>query len=124
MAPVVGIALAVAAHVLNNALPLLSTLADVSSSQGPPQQEAPVAMGFIKTFVDATLIQVTIYWPLILLMAIAVWRSGVWERRVIREQLTDEVGRAVTANEYRDVLRDGIFRTRRTRPIVRAYPLH
>ena len=45
-----------------------------------------------------------------LLMSLAVWRSGARERRVIREQLADEVGRAVSPDEYQDILRDGMFR--------------
>ena len=61
----------------------------------------------------ATWLDLVVYWPLILLMALAVWRSGAWERRVIREQLADEVGRAVTPDEYQDILRDGMLQTRR-----------
>ena len=40
-------------------------------------------------------------------------RSGVWERRVIREELAGEVNRTVTRREYQDVLRDRMLRTRR-----------
>ena len=48
-------------------------------------------------------------------MAIAVWWSGVWERRVIREELADETapGGAVTPHEYQDIVTDRIIRTRR-----------
>jgi protease PrsW len=48
-----------------------------------------------------------------LILAIALWRSGVWERSVIRDELADEVGRTVSADEYRDIVGDRIFRTRR-----------
>ena len=47
------------------------------------------------------------------LLRIAIWRSGVWERRVIREELASEVGRSVSAVEYQDILNDRILRTRR-----------
>jgi hypothetical protein len=52
-------------------------------------------------------------------MAIALWRSGVWERRVIREELADEVGRTVSPDEYGDIVGDRMFRTRR---IDRLHP--
>ena len=37
----------------------------------------------------------------------------MWERRVIREELAGEVGRAVSPGEYQEIVRDRIFRTRR-----------
>ena len=46
-------------------------------------------------------------------MALAVWRSGVWERRVIREELANEVGRSVIPEEYQAIVDDRILRTRR-----------
>ena len=46
-------------------------------------------------------------------MALAVWRSGVWERRVIREELADESGETVTPEEYRDIVNDRVLHTRR-----------
>ena len=46
-------------------------------------------------------------------MALAVWRSGVWERRVIREELANEVGRSVTPEEYQAIASDRMLRTRR-----------
>jgi protease PrsW len=52
-------------------------------------------------------------------MLAQVWRSGVWERRVIREELAGEVGDAVTAAEYEQIKRDGMFKTRRLDPFDR-----
>ena len=46
-------------------------------------------------------------------MALAVWRSGVWERRVIREELAGEIGRCVTPEEYQTIVADRVLRTRR-----------
>src|SRR5262249_55728713 len=51
--------------------------------------------------------------PFLLLAGLALWRSGVWERRVIREELAGEVGHAVSPDEYREIVHDRIFRTRR-----------
>ena len=119
VAPLAGLLLAMLAHLLNNAMPLLVTLATGPAAE-PESLENP---GFIGSFLAASQLQLTIYWPLILLMALAVWRSGVWERRVIREELSDEVGRSVTAEEYRDIVSDRMFRTRRIdsdRPHVSA----
>ena len=56
-------------------------------------------------------------------MALAVWRSGVWERRVIREELAAEIGRSVTLEEYETIIGDRMLRTRRidrTRPHISA----
>ena len=48
-------------------------------------------MGFVETFVSSSLLQLVIFLPFILILAIALWRSGVWERRVIRDELADEL---------------------------------
>jgi hypothetical protein len=42
---------------------------------------------------------------------VTLHRSGRWERRVIREELATEASPMVTADEYEQILRDGIFRT-------------
>lgn len=51
--------------------------------------------------------------PFLLLVALCLWRSGVWERRVIREELQPEVPRYVTPGECRAILHDRVLRTRR-----------
>ena len=43
-----------------------------------------------------------------------MWRSGVWERRIIREELADELGRAVASGEYQEIARDRINDLRRS----------
>jgi len=60
-----------------------------------------------------------IFVPFLLIAGIAIWRSGGWERRVIREELASEVGHSVSAEEYQDILNDRILRTRR---IDNLYP--
>ena len=60
-----------------------------------------------------SLIQLTTFVPFLLIMALAVWRSGMWERRVIREELANEIGRSVTPEEYQEIVGDRMMRTRR-----------
>ena len=100
---------------LNNALPLFLALAGAAEGEPPPAHEPPPDVSFLQAFWGGTLLHLTLHLPFLLIMAIAVWRSGVWERRVIREELADETGAdgAVTPREYRDIVADRIFRTRR-----------
>jgi len=119
LAPVVGIALAIAAHMLNNALPLVVALAGVAAGEFPGEYEPPADVGFVDGFVSNSLIQLVIFLPFLLIAVLALWRSGVWERRVIREELAGEVGRAVSSAEYQAIVRDRIFRTRRVKGIGR-----
>jgi protease PrsW len=110
LAPLAGLTLAIAAHMLYNILPLVAAL----ESAGEPARSEPFPdMGFVETFVSSSLLQLVIFLPILLILAIALWRSGVWERRVIRDELADEVGRTVSADEYRDIVGDRMFRTRR-----------
>jgi protease PrsW len=115
LAPLIGLVLAIAAHMLNNALPLFLALAGAAEGEPPPAHEPPPSVSFLQAFWGGTLLHLTLHLPFLLIMAIAVWRSGVWERRVIREELADEVvpDGAVTPSEYQDIVADRIFRTRR-----------
>ena len=115
LAPIIGLLLAVAAHTLNNALPLFLALVGAAAGEPPPGHEAPPNIGFLEAFAGGSLLHLVVHLPFIAIMAVAVWRSGVWERRVIREELAGEVGPggAVTPREYQDILADRIFRTRR-----------
>ncbi len=116
LAPLAGLVLAIGAHMLNNALPLLAVLA----GEAPPTgNEPPPDVGFLDAFLGATLLELTIFLPFVVIMALALWRSGAWERRVIREELADEVGRTVSRDEYAAIFGDRMFRTRR---IDRAHP--
>jgi protease PrsW len=113
LAPIAGLCLAIAAHMLNNALPLFATLARIAAGKLPSESEQIPDVGFFQAFVSGSLIQLTIFVPFLLIMALAVWRSGVWERRVIREELANEVGRSVTPEEYQAIASDRMLRTRR-----------
>ena len=115
LAPIIGLVLAIAAHMLNNALPLFLALAGATAGEPPPQHELPPDVGFFEAFVGGSLLHLTVHLPFLAIMATALWRSGVWERRVIREELAGEVGPggAVTPREYQDIVSDSMFRTRR-----------
>ena len=113
LAPITGLCLAIAAHMLNNALPLFAALARIAAGKLPSETEQIPDVGFFQAFVSGSLIQLTIFVPFLLVMALAVWRSGVWGRRVIREELASEVGRSVTPEEYQAIVGDRMLRTRR-----------
>jgi hypothetical protein len=113
LAPLAGLILAIAAHMLNNALPLFAALAGAAAGEPPPGTRPLPDLGFFDAFAIGSMMQLTIFVPFLLITTLAVWRSGVWERRVIRDELAEEVGRSVTAEEYRDILGDRMLRTRR-----------
>jgi hypothetical protein len=113
LVPIAGLVLAIVAHMLNNVLPLLAALESAASGERPAKPENMPDIGFFDAFVSGSVLQLTIFLPFLLIILVALWRSGVWERRVIREELADEVGRAVSEDEYRDIVGDRMFRTRR-----------
>jgi hypothetical protein len=119
LAPIVGIILAITSHMLNNSLPLLAALAGAAAEE-PPDGHEPVAdVGFLGAFLSGSLIQLVVFLPFLLIAGLALWRSGVWERRIIREELAGEVGHAVSHDQYQEIVRDRIFRTRRISGIRR-----
>jgi RsiW-degrading membrane proteinase PrsW (M82 family) len=120
LAPLFGLLVAIAAHFVNNALPLFFALAGAARGEPPPQQsEPPPELGFVDAFLIGSLVELTLFLPFVVIMAIALWRSGVWERRVIREELAEEVGREVSRDEYQRIAADRMLRTRR---IDRLHP--
>ena len=113
-APIVGLLLAVGAHMLNNALPLLITLAGAAA--GLPQAEINLPMpdiGFFEAMIGSSVREAIIFLPFVMMAALVLWRSDVWERRVIREELSGEIGGAVSSGEYHDIAGDTALRTRR-----------
>lgn len=113
-APIAGLVLAVAAHAYNNVLPLLVAIAQYTAGEAPAEEKQPPPdIGLLDAWIAGSGAQLTLFLPFLLLSAIALWRSGVWERRVIREELAEEVGGCVTPAEYDAIERDGAFRTRR-----------
>jgi RsiW-degrading membrane proteinase PrsW (M82 family) len=114
LAPPAGLVLAIAAHAFNNALPLVVTLIGSANGKPPPQHaEAPPDMGFFEAWTSASLLDLIVFLPFVLLLAFLLYRSGRWEREVIRAELASEAPACVTAVEQRQIERDGAFRTRR-----------
>jgi len=113
LAPIVGFVVAVVGHMFVNVLPLFAALAAAAAGKPPPAEQPPPDMGLLDAFLVGTLTQLTVFLPFVALMALVLWRSGVWERRVIREELADEIGRAVTPTEYEEIVGDRLLRTRR-----------
>jgi RsiW-degrading membrane proteinase PrsW (M82 family) len=118
VAPVCGLLLAIFAHALNNALPLIFAIAAAAAGEPPPQEDpsAP-GLGFFQAFLYGSLFELTVFLPFVAILALALWRSGVWERRVIREELAGEVGLAVSGSQYDEIAADRMFRTRRIDPV-------
>jgi protease PrsW len=111
LAPITGIILAIAAHMLNNSLPLLAALAGAGE---PPGGHEPIPdTGFLDAFLTGSVVQLVVFLPFLLIAGVALWRSGVRERRVVREELAGEIGHAVSQEEYQEIVGDRILRTRR-----------
>ena len=120
LAPIAGLILAIVAHMLNNALPLLASLATGSAAEPPSSPDAPdfaPDLGFLDAFVSGSLLELTIFLPFLLITALALWRSSARERQVIREEMAGEIGRTVSAGEYQEIHTDHILRTRRIDPM-------
>jgi RsiW-degrading membrane proteinase PrsW (M82 family) len=113
LVPIVGLVLAIAAHRLINSLPLLAALEQARTGVPVDRHQAPAEAGFLGAFLSGSINEFVILLPFLLIAGLGLWRSGVWERRVIREELGSEIGRAVTAREYEEIVRDRVLRTRR-----------
>jgi protease PrsW len=114
IAPVVGFLTSVAAHAWNNSLPLFMTLLAAKQGEAPPTEIAsPPDMSLLQAMATASLTNLIVFLPFALLMIVIIRRSGHTERKVIREELADEVGGSITADEYQAVLKDRVYRTRR-----------
>jgi RsiW-degrading membrane proteinase PrsW (M82 family) len=116
-APLMGLLLAIAAHWLNNVLPLVFAIAGARSGEKPPTMEeanaAAAGVGFLDAWIGGSLSALTLFLPFVVILAVTLLKSGRWERRIIREELADEIGIHVTPREYEAILADGVLRTRR-----------
>src|SRR5262249_40636788 len=73
LAPIVGIILAITSHMLNNSLPLLAALAGAAAGEEPPDGLEPVAdVGFLGAFLSASLIQLVIFLPFMLIAGLSL----------------------------------------------------
>jgi RsiW-degrading membrane proteinase PrsW (M82 family) len=114
VAPVIGFLLAILGHAWNNSLPLFFALAAAKAGEAAPTEAlAPPTMGLWEAMTSASLSNFVVFLPFALLLAFILWRSGRAERRVIVEELQEEIGRSVTAEEFEAIRADRSFRTRR-----------
>jgi len=76
LAPIVGIVLAIAAHMVNNAVPLLAALATSSTGEAPAVSNSP-DIDFLDAFLSSSLLELTIFLPFLLITSLALWRGSV-----------------------------------------------
>jgi protease PrsW len=119
VAPLIGLALAILAHTFNNGLGLIVTILLRESGEELPELGPPPQTPFLEAWVVASIQNLLLFLPFVLIVLVALRASGKWERRVIEEQLASEVGGAVTPEEFAEIRRDGIFRTRRLKRVDR-----
>ncbi len=110
VAPIMGIVLAIAAHMLHNVLPLLMA---VGTDQPTAANPCPPDMPLIGAFISFSLMDLIMFAPALLIVGIGLWRSGIWERRIMREELKSEAEDIVTPEEYVRIERDHLLATRR-----------
>lgn len=119
--PIIGLLLAIVAHALNNLLPLVVALAGARAGKPPPTASLPPPdLGIVHAWTSASAMNLVVFFPFVALVAFLLWRSGLWERSVIRDELAEEVGDTVTLEEYEQIERDGMFRSRRIDRMERA----
>ncbi|MGB7905194.1 MAG: PrsW family intramembrane metalloprotease [Steroidobacteraceae bacterium] len=117
LAPIGGFALAVLGHAWNNSLPLFMALAAAQAGEAAPTEVlAPPTYALWDAMITASLTNLVVFLPFALLLVFVLYRSGKAERRVIVEELADEVGHSVTAAELAAIEADRTFRTRRIDP--------
>jgi len=113
-APLLGLGLAIAAHLVDNLLPLVAALIQTSAGTAPPAAPAPPPDLTVWTaWWSASLLNLLALFPFLGLMLALLWRSGRWERQVIRQELADEATDLVMPDEYVQIRNDGRFQTRR-----------
>ncbi len=119
LAPVIGYGLGFSGHLVNNGMQLMVRLAEVAAGVNPDDLEIPEPTtplpepSFFQVWGTGSLSQIFIFLPLLVILGLLLWQSGVWERQVIREGLADESEPVVTTAEYAAIEQDHIFKTRR-----------
>ena len=114
VAPVAGLGVAMLAHAWNNSLPLFMVLAGQQAGEPAPTTiPAPPDLTLLEAMWSASVSNLIVFLPFVLLLVWIIRRSGHAEREVIRHELENEIGGAVTADEYRDIVNDRMYRTRR-----------
>jgi RsiW-degrading membrane proteinase PrsW (M82 family) len=117
LAPIFGLVLAIAAHMVNNALPLIAAIANVAAGEPPRRGEPPPDVDFLEAFWSHSALELILFLPFLLIAVLALWRSSIRERQVIKEELAGEALNIVSPSEYQAVLGDHILQTRRINPM-------
>lgn len=119
VAPVGTWFLGLTAHLIGNLMGLLTILlAFIATGRGLLAADAaipglsPSDPAFWALLVSGSYISIFWAFPFLVVAGVMLWQSGVWERRVIRDELEDEGEPVVTREEYDGILRDRILRTR------------
>jgi RsiW-degrading membrane proteinase PrsW (M82 family) len=125
-APVTGWIAGYAAHITGTLMGLLTIFLAVSVvGKGLASPFSPGSPLFPNPSFWALLISggyISFFWsfPFVALAGLMLWRSGEWERQVIRDELVDEVEPVITLQEYQAVLADRMLHTRRIEGISKA----
>ena len=107
-APLGGFLLACIAHAVDNSAGAIITMRFIARWGGDPSgpmTAVPALHWWAARLLSSLILQ---YIPL-LLIGIALYQSAQWERRVLRQNLAGEVGKAITAEEYRLLQREPLF---------------
>ncbi|HSM84147.1 MAG TPA: PrsW family intramembrane metalloprotease, partial [Nodosilinea sp.] len=108
-APIIGWLLGYTAHFLYNVQALVAAFSRSGATATLPTED----INFLLAWLVAGWIKNMTLLPIMAIAVIMLWRSGVWERRVIQSELADEIGPLVTPAEYEAIKGDRIFKTRR-----------
>ena len=121
LAPFAGLLLAVLAHAGYNGIPLILIASGVVSPESASNPASPPSgdSAFWPTWVGWSVASFVLFFPFVAVQLLALWRSGIWERRVISTELDDEPGDIVASGE-RDALSVGGILTTRTIPDLPA----
>jgi len=113
-APLLGLLVAIGAHMVNNLLPLVVTMTESLAGHAPPAQPTPPPeTTLLEAWLAMSGVNLLVLGPFLALMLWLLWRSGRWELRVIREELAAEAEPVVLPAEYDEIKREGMFQTRR-----------
>jgi RsiW-degrading membrane proteinase PrsW (M82 family) len=114
LAPPAGLGVAILAHAWNNSLPLFMVLAGERAGEpAPTTVPPPPDLTLFEAMWSASVTNLIVFLPFVLLLVWIIRRSGHAEREVIRHELESEIGGAVTPDEYRAIVKDRVWRTRR-----------
>ncbi len=103
LAPIGGLLLAIAAHAVNNALGLVVIAITRSMGQSIPDSDPTSDYPFIPIWVASTIKSIIIFLPFLVLLFLALKRSGEWEREIIRSELRDEAPEVVSPDDHKRI---------------------